>query len=283
MIKYLVIGDPVAHSRSPKMQNAAFELCGLGSPYGIRHVKPEELPEFFKYARTHLAGVNLTVPHKLMAADLADTLTLRAKQCKSVNTLIIKDGHITGDSTDGIGLERALMYNFDLPLKGKSFLFAGAGGAARATAIHFACAGAKRIMFLNRTASKALEIINDIDALQTGCVCSFIDPQDREHLAEVLKNTDCIIQATSLGLKEDDPAPFDLSLLEVNTQLVIFDTIYKNTKLLQKAAELGIPCAGGKEMLIQQGAESFRLWTNIEPDLDAMRAGFELPPGGVEA
>ena len=253
------------------------------SRFNIRHVKPEELPEFFKYARTHLAGVNLTVPHKLMAADLADTLTLRAKQCKSVNTLIIKDGHITGDSTDGIGLERALMYNFDLPVKGKSFLFAGAGGAARATAIHFACAGAKRIMFLNRTASKAFEIINDIDALQTGCVCSFIDPQDRGHLAEVLKNTDCIIQATSLGLKEDDPAPFDLSLLEVNTQLVIFDTIYKNTKLLQKAAELGIPCAGGKEMLIQQGAESFRLWTNIEPDLDAMRAGFELPPGGVEA
>ena len=283
MIKYLVIGAPVAHSRSPKMQNAAFERCGLGSPYGIRHVKPEELPEFFEYARTHLAGVNLTVPHKLMAADLADTLTLRARQCKSVNTLIIRDGHITGDSTDGVGLERALMHNFDLPVKGKSFLFAGAGGAARATAIHFACAGAKRIMFLNRTASKAFEIINDIDALKTGCVCGFIAPQDQEHLSGELKNSDCIIQATSLGLKEDDPAPFDLSLLEADMQLVIFDTIYKNTKLLQRAAELGIPCSGGKEMLIQQGAESFRLWTDMEPDLDAMRAGFELPPGGVEA
>lgn len=283
MIKYLVIGDPVAHSRSPKMQNAAFESCGMGSPYGIRHVKPEELPEFFEYARTHLAGVNLTVPHKLRAAELADTLTLRAKQCKSVNTLIIKEGLITGDSTDGVGLERALMHNFGLPVKGKSFLFAGAGGAARATAIHFACAGAKRIMFLNRTASKAFEIIEDIDNLQTGCFCGFIDSKEREFLAAELKNTDCIIQATSLGLKEDDPAPFDLSLLEADMQLVIFDTIYKNTKLLQKAAELGIPCAGGKEMLIQQGAESFRLWTGMEPDLDAMRAGFELPPGGVEA
>lgn len=283
MIKYLVIGDPVAHSRSPKMQNAAFELCGLGSPYGIRHVKPEQLPEFFEYARQHLSGVNLTVPHKLMAAELADTLTLRARQCKSVNTLIIKDGHITGDSTDGIGLERALMHNFALPVKGKNFLFLGAGGAARATAIHFACAGAEKIIFANRTASKAMDIINDIDALLTGCICTFADPGNSEEMTGALRSSDCIIQATSLGLKEDDPAPFDLSWLNSKPELVIFDTIYKNTKLLKKASELGIPCSGGKEMLIQQGAESFRLWTGLEPDLDAMRAGFELPPGGVEA
>ena len=283
MIKYLVIGDPVAHSRSPRMQNAAFEICGLGSPYGIRHVKPEELAEFFEYARIHFAGVNLTVPHKLMAAELADELTPRAKACKSVNTLIIRDGHILGDSTDGVGLEKALLHNFDLPVKGKNFLFAGAGGAARATAIHFACEGAKQIIFANRTASKAQDIIDDIEALHTGCVCKCISPQDNNAMADALKNSDCIIQATSLGLKEDDPAPFDLELLKVNPRLVIFDTIYKNTKLLQKAAELGIPCSGGKEMLIQQGAESFRLWTALEPDLEAMRAGFELPPGGVEA
>ena len=101
-------------------------------------------------------------------------------------------------------------------------------------------------------------------------------------IAAELKICDCIIQATSLGLKESDPPPIDLQLLEINKNLVIFDTIYKNTKLLQKAAALGIRCSGGREMLIQQGAESFRLWTNKEPDLDAMRAGFELPPGGVE-
>ena len=282
MIKYLVIGDPVAHSRSPGMQNAAFEACGMGSPYGIRHVKPEQLTEFFKFARAHFSGVNLTVPHKLMAAELADSLTIRARQCKSVNTLIIENGHITGDSTDGIGLERALMHNFALPVKGKNFIFIGAGGAARATAIHFASAGAKRIMFVNRTASKAFEIMDDIDELQTGCFCVYTAPGETDVIAAELKICDCIIQATSLGLKEDDPAPIDLNLLEVNKNPVIFDTIYKNTKLLQKATELGIRCSGGKEMLIQQGAESFRLWTNKEPDLDAMRAGFELPPGGVE-
>ena len=128
MIKYLVIGDPVAHSRSPEMQNAAFESCGLGRPYGIRHVKPEELPEFFEYARKHFYGVNLTVPHKLLAAQLSDRLTGRAECCGSVNTLLIKDGIITGDSTDGIGLEEALKYCFDDEISGKNILFCGAGG-----------------------------------------------------------------------------------------------------------------------------------------------------------
>ena len=137
-------------------------------------------------------------------------------------------------------------------------------------------------MFVNRTASKAFEIIDDIDELQTGCFCVYTAPGETDAIAAELKICDCIIQATSLGLKEDDPAPIDLNLLEINKNPVIFDTIYKNTKLLQKATELGIRCSGGKEMLIQQGAESFRLWTNKEPDLDAMRAGFELPPGGVE-
>ena len=282
MIKYLVIGDPVSHSRSPKMQNAAFEKCGLGSPYGIRHVKPEELPQFVEYARKNFRGVNLTVPHKQMVCDLVDEMTPRAANCKSVNTLLITDGYILGDSTDGVGLEQALRYNFDLPVNGKRFLFAGAGGAARATAIHFACSGAESIVFANRTESKAVEIIRDIEALNTTCRCSFAAPQEREAMAAARKNCDCIIQATSLGLKDDDPPPFDLELLKENTDLVIFDTIYKNTKLLQRARELNIPCSGGKEMLIQQGAESFRLWTGMEPDLDAMREGFELPPGGVE-
>ena len=280
MIKYLVIGDPISHSRSPKMQNAAFEAVGMGSPYGIRHVKPAELPEFFEYARHHLRGVNLTVPHKLMAAELADELTERAKICQSVNTLIIENGHIIGDSTDGVGLARALEYNFGLTVKERSFLFLGAGGAARATSIHLACSGAKNIFFVNRTPAKALEIIDAINQLNTNCKCELVSTGD---LPQVIKQSDAIIQATSLGLKDDDPAPIDLSLLESNTDLVIFDTIYKNTRLLQRAAALGIRCSGGKEMLIQQGAESFRMWTNLEPDLDAMRAGFELPPGGVEA
>ena len=282
MIKYLVIGDPVSHSRSPGMQNAAFESCGLGSPYGIRHVKPEELPAFFEDARKKFLGVNLTVPHKLMAVELADGLTERARICQSVNTLLIKDEYILGDSTDGTGLEMALKHNFGMDVSGKHLLFAGAGGAARATAVHLAASGAASITFANRTPSRAHEIISLIENSKVQCKCSFVQPSDSEGMAEAIRNTDCLIQATSLGLKEDDPPPFDLGLLHSGMKLKIFDTIYRETLLQKRAAELGIPVAGGKEMLVHQGAASFEWWTKLPAPLDEMRKGFELPPGGIE-
>ena len=96
MEKYLVIGDPIGHSRSPGMQNAAFEALGMGRPYGIRHVTPDELPDFFEYARENLSGVNLTIPHKLQAVLLSDRLSECAKRCGSVNTLIIKMESLPG-------------------------------------------------------------------------------------------------------------------------------------------------------------------------------------------
>ena len=275
MTKYLVIGDPIGHSRSPGMQNAAFEACGLGRPYGIRHVTPAELPDFFEYARKNLSGVNLTVPHKLQAAVLSDELTSRAAECGSVNTLIISDGHILGDSTDGVGLERALEYCFDEPLAGKRILFCGAGGAARATAVHFTHCGVQEISFINRTVAKAGELVDlchRVDPEITAVCCS---PQDTDSVKELLSRADYLIQATSLGLKSDDPPPFPLEWLTSGMKLKIFDTIYHPTPLQKHAAALGIKCCGGKEMLIQQGAESFRLWTGLDAPLDEMRKGFD--------
>lgn len=278
MIKYIVIGDPVAHSRSPGMQNAAFSACGLGTPYGIRHVTPAELPDFFEFARKNLRGVNITVPHKLAAFKLADELTPRARLCGSVNTLIIENNRILGDSTDGVGLQCALEYHFNLPVQNRNFLFLGAGGAAQATAIHLAASGAAGITLVNRTISKAEALAGLIANAAPECRCTVMP----KVTAEALQGADFLIQATSLGLKADDPVPMELDLLTGSLQLAVFDTIYRQTPLLQRAAAVGLPCAGGKEMLIQQGAASFKAWTGITPSLDAMRAGFELPPGGIE-
>jgi len=282
MIKYLVIGDPVGHSRSPGMQNAAFEKYGLGTSYGMRRVRPEELPEFFEYARKNFRGVNLTIPHKTQAVTLSDELTARARICGSVNTLLIENGKITGDSTDGVGLERALRDNFYLAVKGNTFLFFGAGGAARATSIHFALCGAGEIIFVNRTIENALSIIRDIQKAVPEVKTRAILPSERENVRAALETCDALIQATSLGLKDDDPPPFDLDLLRSGMNLKIFDTIYRETPLQRRAAELGIPVAGGKEMLIHQGAASFEWWTQLPAPLDEMRKGFELPPGGIE-
>jgi len=275
MEKYLVIGDPIGHSRSPAMQNAAFQALGMGTPYGARHVTPGELPEFFEYARKNLLGVNLTVPHKLQAAELADSLTLRAEMCGSVNTLIISNGHITGDSTDGIGLQRALEYSFGEPLYGKRILFCGAGGAARATALHLAGAGCSGIFFINRTVSKAEELLELCRKHFPETEGAVSEPQDEKLCTELLDKCDYLVQATSMGLKSSDPLPLSEKYFLPGMKLRIFDTIYHPTAIQELAERLSLAWANGKEMLIRQGAESFRLWTGIEPDLDIMRKGFE--------
>ena len=275
MEKYLVIGDPVGHSRSPSMQNAAFEALGMGRPYGARHVTSMELPDFFEYARKNLLGVNLTVPHKLQAAELADKLTPRAEMCGSVNTLIISDGVITGDSTDGVGLQKALEYSFGEPLEGKSILFCGAGGAARATALHLAMVGCAEIYFINRTLSKAEELIDLCKKYRPEIKYCACEPKDETQCIELLEKSDYLVQATSLGLKSTDPLPIDEKYFRSGMKLRIFDTIYHPTPIQQLAQSLDLKWANGKEMLIRQGAESFRLWTGVEIDPEIMRKGFD--------
>ena len=275
MEKYLVIGDPIGHSCSPGMQNAAFEALGMGRPYGIRHVTPDELPAFFEFAAKNLRGVNLTVPHKLRAAELSDELTDRAAVCRSVNTLIIADGRITGDSTDGVGLEEALKYCFNETLTGKRVLFCGAGGAARATAVHLAGCGVREVSFINRTLSRAEEL-SDLCRRYYPEVESFCSvPEDEKTVAVLMENADFLIQATSVGLKPDDPPALAEKFFHPGMKVKIFDTIYHPTGLQKIAEKMGSSFANGKEMLIRQGAASFEQWTGVKPDLDAMRRGFD--------
>ena len=278
MIKYVVIGDPVSHSRSPGMQNAAFERLGMGRPYGRCHVSREDLPDFFAMAKKRLSGVNITVPHKENALPFLDEIDPIARLCRSVNTLDIRNGRIKGYSTDGYGLEQAVRKNFGLPPAGKTFCFTGCGGACRAAAIHLAAEGAGRIFLANRTVEKAADIARIIAENFPSCQVHFLPLGDKKELETAIAASDVLIQATSLGLKETDPAPFDLKLLNANKKIAVFDTIYKQTLLLEEAERLNLPCTGGRDMLIWQGAASFRLWTGMEPDIDAMNTGFDITP-----
>ena len=278
MIKYTVIGDPVSHSRSPGMQNAAFAQAGLGRPYGRRHVTKEELSTFVKEARQKLLGVNITVPHKEAVIPFLDEIDPAALLCSSVNTLDIRNGRVRGYSTDGYGLEYALRENFQISPRGSRFVFTGRGGACRAAAIHLAAEGAKKIFLINRTLAKAEDIARIIAENFPSCQAEVISLADNRKIGEAFADSQVLIQSTSLGLKADDPVPFDPALLEVNRELAVFDTIYKNTPLLQRAAALGMRCAGGRAMLIHQGAQSFRIWTGLEPDIKAMEQGFDITP-----
>ena len=273
--RYVVIGYPVSHSRSPKMQNAAFEFYNLGSLYGIMEVVPIELPQFVSWARENLDGVNLTIPHKTEIIPLIDEIDEAAKIAQSVNTLVIKDKKIKGYSTDGFGLEFALKEEFQLDIKGKCFCFAGCGGVVNATAFYLAQQGAKEIRILNRTVQKAESLLSRLIASFPNVKVECTTFEESNKTREYLEKSDVLIQATSLGLKEEDPAPFDLTSLE-NLNLAVYDTIYKETKLIKAAKAFGLKCANGKEMLIGQGAKSFELWTNKKAPIAEMRQGFEL-------
>ena len=159
---FAVIGDPIGHSRSPLMHNAAFRALGIDADYTAIHVTREGLPEFLQKARTNLNGFNITVPHKNAVIPFLDGITPRAALAGSVNTVSVRDGKLFGDTTDGVGLERAVLEVFGLPLKGANVCILGCGGVVRALVFHLADAGCARIRILNRTAEKAALLTSEI-------------------------------------------------------------------------------------------------------------------------
>lgn len=270
-IKYAVIGDPVAHSVSPAMQNAAFMAAGLDERYGKYHVKPEELPEFVEFARRNLLGFNATVPHKSALIPLLDEISPAALAAKSVNTVINRNGRLYGDSTDGYGLETALFEAFKLNIKGSTIVMLGAGGAAQATAFEFVSRSAAGLTIVNRTRSKAEALAQQLAGKDTLLTALGNDETDR--IAAAVAGADVVIQATSAGLRADDAPPIELELLK--NAHAVFDMIYHPTKVQEFARKNNIPCADGRGMLLHQGARSFSLWTDRPAAVAAMRAALD--------
>ena len=266
---YTVIGDPVEHSVSPPMQNAAFVRRGMGSPYTKFRVPTENLPEFTAYAAKHLRGFNVTVPNKQAVIPFLDEITEAARQAQSVNTVTVKDGRLHGDSTDGYGLETALLEAFKLKVPGARICFIGCGGAVQAAAYHFALAGAAKLCFINRTVAKAEELAAGLKRYRPSLDMGCCGNDDREMIAEFLRDAAVVIQGSSLGLRPDDPCPVDPSLLPDG--ICCYDTIYKNTLFLRAARERGLQTADGRTMLLHQGAKAFEIWTGRQPDIEAMR------------
>ena len=267
-IKYVVIGDPVAHSLSPEMQNAGFEALGLGKCYGKLHVSAETFSEFVDFARKNLTGFNITVPHKQRIIPYLDSISHEAELTGSVNTVTIKSGRLHGDSTDGCGLENALREAFDFDLYGGKFLFIGCGGAVQATAFYCAAQGAKALYFANRTVAKAEALSLKISENYPDCECSCCALNDDESLKFFIKQASVVVQGSSLGLKDSDPMPINSTLLQ---DICFYDTIYRETPLLIAAGEAGLRTADGRTMLLHQGAKSLELWTGQKAPIEKMR------------
>ncbi len=254
-----VLGWPVAHSRSPQMQNAALAALGLDAWHYQRLPVPPEL--FDETVRALPAagfhGANVTVPHKEAALALADAATAAARAIGAANTLTFTDAGIHADNTDAPGLIAAL----PAPPAGAAALVLGAGGSARAAAYALREAGAARVSIFNRTAERARRLAADLDV----------------RVAERPQPADLLVNCTTVGLHDPDAAPIDLAALDRYGTIV--DLVYREggTALTRAALATGHPSVDGLEILVRQGALSLEIWTNRQPPLDAMRAAAAAP------
>jgi shikimate dehydrogenase len=259
MKRLAVIGHPVAHSRSPAMQNAALAALGLDGDwdYGSIDVAPDRFEaEVRGLEERGFVGANVTVPHKGAALALADTLSETAREIGAANTLSFADGEIQAGNTDAEGLLAALPDSPD----GRRALVLGAGGAARAVVWALLREGAE-VAVWNRKQPRAARLCEELG----GTVAE--DPD--------AATFDLLVNSTSVGLAGEDPfALLPLGGGDLGPDQVVVDLVYGDapTALLAAAAGAGARTVDGIEVLVRQGALSLRAWTGREPPLEAMRA-----------
>ena len=277
-IRLGVFGDPVAHSLSPQMQNAALKHCQIDMQYVRFQIAPDELREALKLIRDlKFVGVNLTVPHKIAALKLVDDLEESAKSIGAVNA-VKNNGKLHGLNTDGKGFARAIREEFVVDLRDLRVMILGAGGAARAIAMQCAKENCERLVIANRTLEKGKKLADELRDFFAGP--RVLGPVarlqaiawDEAAFRFQIGNVDLIVNATPLGLNCNDPSPIPTRLLAPH--LMVYDTIYseRRTPFVSAAVEAGARGANGLSMLLHQGALAFEIWFGREAPLDVMRA-----------
>ncbi|NJD57381.1 MAG: shikimate dehydrogenase [Nitrospirae bacterium] len=255
-----LFGYPVEHTLSPYMQNAAFSHCGIDYCYVPFSVHPDRLKNAVEAIRSlSLCGVNLTIPHKEACIPSLDQLDEEARIIGAVNTITSKSGRLIGHNTDGRGFVMALVEQ-GITIEGSRSLIIGAGGASRAVAYYLSRA-ASNLYIYNRTRQKAEALVSALS--YAGGNAMVIDD------ISSVSDYDLIINATPLGLQDDDPLPLDPGLLRSSQS--VCDLIYRQTPLLRQAARKGCRTVDGLGMLLWQGVYSFELWTGMQPPAEVMR------------
>lgn len=265
-----LIGDPVEHSLSPSIQNAAFDHLGLDYVYAVFPVTRSNLKKAVAGMRSlGLHGLNVTMPHKTDVTRYLDELDETAKSVGSVNTILNSDGRLIGYTTDGIGALRALRYGGVDP-SGKKIVLLGAGGASRSVSFTLV-REAKEFIILNRTSEKAERLVHDITTLLGDSAKVTAGRLTDENVEKELRDADILVNATSVGMHpKEQETPVDRKLLRPG--LVVFDLVYEplETRLLREAAQVGAKTVDGLSMLVHQGAASFEIWTGVKAPIEAM-------------
>ena len=304
-----VLGDPVAHSLSPQMQNAALQAREIGIQYARFHIRGNELRSALSFLRKlDFIGINLTVPHKIAATGQVDQLDESARRCGAVNTIKIEPGNrnhqpvadqaataketptahsdvatagdqkLIGFNTDGEGFMRAIRAEFSVDVRDLRVMILGAGGGTgRAIAWQCALENCERLLLVNRTLEKAHALVEQLRPFFSGP--RVLGPAarlealtfDETGMRPQLSDIDLIVNATPLGMNRSDPAPVPGRLLAPHH--MVFDCVYGISKsaLLQAAEQAGARGANGLSMLLHQGALSFSIWFDREAPIEVMR------------
>ena len=263
MKKYLVIGNPIEHSLSPKLHNYWIKENNIAAVYGKKQLNEIDVEGIISEVKNgKIDGINVTVPFKKSVIPFLDQLTLIAKEAQSVNTIFKKDNKIVGDNTDVSGFKQSLEY-INYNVKNKKVFILGAGGVAPSILKALEKLGAAKVYISNRTKEKAKDLESyyktslDLETLDWGQSPDF----------------DIIINATSLGLKNNDKIELDYNKHKpkfFGKKKLFYDVIYNpdKTNFLLKGEELGNEITNGKMMFICQAQLAFKIWHNILPKID---------------
>jgi len=283
-IRLGVFGDPVAHSLSPQIQNAALKQCDIGMQYARFHIRANELRSALRFLRElDFIGVNLTVPHKIAGFAQIDDADERANRTGAVNTIRLRDKKLIGSNTDGEGFLRAIRSEFSVDVRDLRVMILGAGGGSgHAVAWQCALENCERLVLVNRTLEKANALVERLRPSFAGprvlgpVARLEAVPWDEAALRAQLADIDLIVNATPLGMNPSDLSPVPARLLAPHH--MVFDAVYGSSKtsLLRAADEAGARGANGLLMLLHQGALAFSSWFDREAPIEAMRVALVL-------
>lgn len=268
-----LLGHPVAHSISPRMHNAAFQINGLDYAYLAFDATEETFPQMIEGLKAmNCKGFNLTMPFKTTILPYLDEISDAARLSNSVNTVVISDGRLIGHSTDGIGYMESVK-DAGHDIIGKKMTLLGAGGAATSICVQAALDGVKTIdMFKrkNATFDEAKAFAANITE-KTGTTVTLYDLADEKQLQQSIATSQILVNATNVGMGDDATSLVPKSFL--HKDLIVSDIIYhpEMTPLLQDAKEMGCAYFNGLYMLLYQGAAAFHLWTNTQMPIDEIK------------
>ena len=273
-----LIGNPVAHSYSPRFQQAAFDALRIAARYELWQTREDELlARIRSLCEPCCLGANITIPYKEAVLPLVDKIDPFASRIGAINTIVQRDHYLHGYNTDAPGLLYALYeqgigtqhHDGAFNLEGYTAILLGAGGAARGAAFALTNAGVTQLIIVNRHLERAQLLARDVQQHYSGLVFTLNEP---EFL--IPRTSSLIINATSVGMQDDtSPLPVEI-LARFGADTFVYDMIYNpvQTYLLCQARTMGLRCANGLSMLLHQGALAFTLWTGQPAPLEVMRA-----------